>query len=171
MKPAAVSPELADLASAAAAADAGLAPPAGDTPGQQPDTMSAPVDPAKEWAQLPAMFGSLVSPFLPELRDVYTDAACRRWGEAMVPLAEKYGWNVNDFLAWLGPWIGVGMATWPLAVPTYQAVKSRRQAKPAEKPKPEAPAQSATVVQMPRQAEDPDLRDPTQTNRPPRPAE
>jgi len=171
MKAAAPS-ELEQLAGVAAAADRetlldsqGTAAPGEGAPGPAPAA-----DPAKEWAQFPALFGSVVGQAMPELLKVYSDEACLRWGAAMVPLADRYGWKPAEFMAWLGPWAGVALATWPLAVPTVQAIRARR-AQSAPTPATEtAQAATATIIPMPGAAnDDPDLRDPTQANKPPRP--
>jgi hypothetical protein len=74
---------------------------------------------AESWAFIPAMFGKIVAMALPELKDVYTEDACLAWGEAMVPVAEKYGWGdpaVSVEVALL-------IATVPLALPTGIAIK------------------------------------------------
>lgn len=164
-KPAETS-ELAQLGVAAAAADALADEPAAPA-GSPAQAMPAAPDPAMEWARFPALFGSIVGSVMPELAPVYSDAACRNWGEAMVPLAAKYGWSPSEFMKWLDPWVGLGLATWPLAVPTVQAIRARRSpGAPGGEVKPEP----SNVVKMPIVGADPDLRDPTQTNRPPRPA-
>ena len=77
---------------------------------------------AQEWASLPYLFGSIVGRALPELRAVYTEAACLEWGRAMVPIAHKYGWTVSGF----SPWLGLAGATWKLADPTIDAVRAAR---------------------------------------------
>lgn len=82
-----------------------------------------PVDPAETWAVLPAMIGSTLAIALPELRAVYTPEACRDWGAAMAPVADKYGWSADGLL---GPEIGLIAASLPFAVATFAAVKARR---------------------------------------------
>lgn len=95
---------------------------------------------AESWAFIPAMFGKVVSVALPELQDVYTEKACLNWGEAMVPVADKYGWT--------DPAVSVEMsliiATIPLALPTGIAVKKYLdQRKHAPMPN-DAPQESAS---------------------------
>src|SRR5581483_1164852 len=82
-------------------------------------------DPAKGWAQIPQIFGGILSRWFPELGPVYTEQQCLAWGTAMVPLAEKYGWNISAIFEWLGPWFGLALATEPLAVPTVLAIRAR----------------------------------------------
>lgn len=158
-----------DDAATAAALDAGLISSADSAPGSDAPQPAPAVDPVAAWAQFPALFGQIVAPALPELRDVFTERACNDWGRAMVPLAEKYNWSPGAFMEWLGPWVGVAFATWPLAYPTVQAIRARRKpadAVPADKV-PETPSNVVPMTAAP--AGDPELRDPTQANRPPRP--
>jgi hypothetical protein len=86
---------------------------------------------AKEWAGVPFVLGGLLSRALPELKEVYTEAACLDWGRATVPVARKYGWSLGRFNAEI-VWIG---ATWGMVAPAFDALKKRRaaDAKPKEK--------------------------------------
>jgi hypothetical protein len=79
---------------------------------------------AQGWAEIPKQFGAIVCMGLPELAPAYGDEPCLRWGEAMAALAKKYGWSFKS----IGPELGLALATVPLAVPTYLAVKARRAA-------------------------------------------
>ncbi len=113
-------------------ADAGAAPqpaPAADAPGAAP---AAPAfdraTEAKGWAQLPKAVGQVLAMALPELADVYNDRDCLAWGEAMADLAHEHGWSAKI----LGPWVGVALASVPFIVPTYMAVKMRRDPQFAE---------------------------------------
>ncbi|SRR6266446_2659013 len=96
-------------------------------------------DEAKEWAGFPYLFGRLLSPVMPELKEVYTEAACLEWGRRMVPVARKYTWTPGG----ASMWIGLGIATWKLGEPTVAAIKRKRaqndrtakpQAEPAREP-------------------------------------
>lgn len=98
----------------------------------------APVDPAETWAILPAMVGSTLAIALPELRPVYSPEACRAWGEAMAPVAEKYGWSADGLI---GPELGLVAASLPFVVATYAAIRAKR----AEVAKPEEEKPAATV--------------------------
>lgn len=107
-------PELDALAAETKAADAPAETAA-------PGTLIAPRSPAREWAEIPAMVGAgLVLP-MPELAPVYSDAACLQWGEAMVPVADKYGWTP----AKIWPEIRLLMATGAFLIPTVQAFRAR----------------------------------------------
>lgn len=133
--------ELQGMAADAAAADKAQAaePGASAAPGEA----AAPkLSAADEWAQVPAVFGRILSRFYPELEPVYSEKACAEWGRAMVPVAEKYGWTASRFFAWLGPWIGLAMASESLATPTYQALAARVRAARAAKAAPEGAAAS-----------------------------
>jgi hypothetical protein len=74
---------------------------------------------AESWAFIPAMFGKIVAMALPELKDVYSEDACFAWGEAMVPVAEKYGWGDPS----VSVEVTLLIATVPMAVPTALAIK------------------------------------------------
>lgn len=79
---------------------------------------------AKAWAVIPMTVGKVLSMFAPELQLVYTAEACKEWGEAMVPVAEKYGWNGPSNL----PELGLIISTASLALPTVVVVKMKIQA-------------------------------------------
>lgn len=76
---------------------------------------------AREWGMVAFMIGGALSMLAPELRQVYTEDACLAWGGAMVPVAEKYGWNGPGNV----PEIGLLIATAGLAVPSVIAVRGR----------------------------------------------
>lgn len=85
-------------------------------------------DDAAAWAMLPAMFGGVLASVLPELQPVYSDKACKQWGAAMVPVAQKYGWSPGAFL---GPEAALIGASLPFIIPTVAAIRARRAAPPA----------------------------------------
>lgn len=101
--------------------------------------------PAQEWAQVPAIFGRIVGRFYPEVNAIYSEKACDAWGASMVPVAERYGWTASKFFAWLGPWIGLAMATEALATPTYQVLAARVRSAREEAAK---AAESSTAAQQ-----------------------
>lgn len=84
---------------------------------------------AQAWAALVQSIGGMLSIIAPELRQVYTDDACMQWGRAVVPVAEKYGWNGPSSV----PELGLIMASVPLALPTgfilARRLKELREAK------------------------------------------
>lgn len=88
---------------------------------RSPGAPTVPADPAREWAEIPAAIGAGLSLVMPELANVYTDATCRAWGEAMLPIAEKYGWNPGR--AW--PWLRLLNASGVMLVPTALAFRAR----------------------------------------------
>lgn len=91
------------------------------------------IDPALAWAQIPKMFGSILSMALPELDQVYTDQRCYAWGSAMSAVADKYGWDAAETMSRYAPEIALVVATIPLAVPTVKAIKAAAdKAKPIE---------------------------------------
>src|SRR5437763_1350177 len=80
------------------------------------------IDPAEAWAEIPAAVGGILGMAMPELRAVYTPAACKEWGRAMHRLAVKRQWAADG----LPPEVGVIMASAGLLVPTVLAVKMRK---------------------------------------------
>lgn len=107
-------------------------------PGVAPDAVAAApvVDQAESWAVLPAIVGSTLAIAFPELRAVYSPEACHAWGAAMVPVANKYGWDA-DALA--GPEIGLLCASLPFVMGTVGAFKAKKaEAIKAEKATPAA---------------------------------
>lgn len=141
--------ELDELKGAALAADAPPAPPApppppaGSSPGAEAPAAAPQLSPAEDWAQVPAIFGRILGRWFPELDAIYTDQANLKWGESMLPLAEKYGWTSAKFFAWLGPWVGLAMATEALATPTFIALAARVKAAKEARAKAEAEAGAA----------------------------
>jgi hypothetical protein len=102
------------------------------------DAGPSPADPAETWAILPAMVGSTLAIALPELRAAYSPEACRAWGEAMVPVADKYGWSADGLI---GPELGLVAASLPFIVATFGAIRAKR----AELEKAAPPAPPAEV--------------------------
>ena len=102
-----------------------------------PGAPAIPANPAREWSEIPAAVGAGLSLVMPELAAVYSDAACLAWGEAMVPIAEKYGWHPGK--AW--PWLRLLNASGVLLVPTALAFRARiAAARQPEQPVPEPAA-------------------------------
>lgn len=98
----------------------------------QPDAPPG-IDPAQTWGQIPFMFGKVISMALPELAGVYNEQACYQWGVGMAAVSDKYGWDAGEVIGRFGPEIALAIASVPLVVPTYQAIKARREAKEREK--------------------------------------
>ncbi|MCX7289726.1 hypothetical protein [Janthinobacterium sp.] len=90
------------------------------------------IDPAQTWGQIPFMLGKVLSMALPELAGVYNEQACYQWGVGMAAVSEKYGWDAGEVIGRFGPEIALAVASVPLVVPTYQAIKARREAKERE---------------------------------------
>jgi hypothetical protein len=131
------------LAAETKAADAEPIPPAesATATGAALAAPAGPADLAREWAELPAAVGAGLSLLAPELSQVYTDAACLKWGKAMVPIAARYGWTPGKW--W--PWLELIVATGALLGPTVMVFRARiaqaqQAAAEASQPKPDAPA-------------------------------
>lgn len=87
------------------------------------------IDPAQTWGQIPFMLGKVITMGLPELAGVYNEQACYQWGLGMAAVSDKYGWDAGETLSRFGPEIALVMASVPLVVPTFQAIKARREEK------------------------------------------
>ncbi len=92
------------------------------------------------------MFGGVLAGWFPELEQVYTEAACEKWGAAFAKIAERKGWKVAEFLAWLGPWVPVGLASQALLVPTVRVIKARIDELKAERAAKAAEEQPGTAT-------------------------
>lgn len=79
----------------------------------------------EQWAMVPAMIGAALAMALPDLKEVYSESACRAWGDAMVPVAEKYGWNADALAC---PEVGLLCASLPLLMGTVGAVQKHKAA-------------------------------------------
>lgn len=90
------------------------------------------IDPAQTWGQIPFMFGKVLSMAMPELAGVYTEEKCYQWGVGMAAVSGKYGWDAGEVIGRFGPEIALAVASVPLVVPTFQAIKARREAKERE---------------------------------------
>ncbi|WP_426079284.1 hypothetical protein [Janthinobacterium sp. PSPC3-1] len=106
------------------------------------------IDPAQTWAQIPLMFGRLISMAMPELHGVYTPDKCLAWGQGMAAVADKYDWDAGATIARFGPEIALCVASVPLVLPTVAAIRARQAAK-AE----------AAEAQQPEKDIDPDTGD------------
>lgn len=76
---------------------------------------------AREWGAIAYMIGGALSMLAPELKAVYTETACMKWGESVVPVAQKYGWDGPGGV----PEIGLLIATAGLAVPSYLVIRAK----------------------------------------------
>lgn len=76
---------------------------------------------AREWGAIAFMIGGAVGMFVPEVKPIYTEDACLNWGRAMMPVAEKRGWNSPSAL----PELGLLIATMGMVVPTVMLVRAK----------------------------------------------
>ncbi|HEV6967424.1 hypothetical protein [Roseateles sp.] len=74
---------------------------------------------AREWGSIVFMVGRALCMVAPELKAVYTEEACLQWGESVVPVAQKYGWDGPGAV----PEIGLAISTLGLAVPSYLVIR------------------------------------------------
>ena len=82
------------------------------------------VDQAEVWAQIPAALGGLLAMAMPELRDVYTQEACKGWGQGMAAVSDKYGWDAGETIGKWTPEFMLVAASLPLIVPTVRVFKA-----------------------------------------------
>lgn len=132
---------------AEAAAD--LPPP--DVATEEAPPAAAPLDPAQEWEiaiKLAIMLAAPMAPFLPT---IYTEETIGHLARAIVPVADKYGWNTGGLLERFGPEIGLAMIAGPLVLRTSQAWQAYRESLRAAKAKPveEADGRQATPAASP----------------------
>ncbi|MFZ6686415.1 hypothetical protein ACO0K0_01560 [Undibacterium sp. SXout11W] len=92
--------------------------------------------PGEAWAMIPMTLGMFASKILPELEGVFTPDACAKWGDAMALVSQKHGWDAGETISKWAPECALVMATVPIALPTYQAIKMRKVAADAAKRKP-----------------------------------
>lgn len=76
---------------------------------------------ASEWGMIAYTIGGALGMLAPELRQVYTEESCLKWGRAVVPVSEKYGWGAPANV----PELGLLLCTAGLAVPSILAVRQR----------------------------------------------
>ncbi len=102
------------------------------------------VDEAAQWEGVMTMIVTMAAPILPTIAAKYPPITCKAIGEAMVPVAEKYGWQAGTFppeitllILIVAPWSGEIIA----------AVKSRRTKQPPPEKtvtsEPESPVETA----------------------------
>lgn len=85
------------------------------------EAVSQGAEQAREWGAIAYMIGGALGMMAPELKAVYTESACMKWGEAVVPVAQKYGWDGPGGV----PEIGLLIATAGLAVPSYLVIRMK----------------------------------------------
>ena len=82
------------------------------------------------WADVPKLIGAGLVQMLPELAPVYSDDACKAWGQAADKVARKYGWDGGG----LPPEASLLICTAMFVIPTVGAVKARKAAALEAKP-------------------------------------
>lgn len=127
--------ELDQLATAAAAVD-NMAEAGADMPAAAPE--APPVDPAAEVAALLSVVAGILSPLFPCLPGIYSEATCRKLGEAAAPVLAKYDVSVGGMFDRWGAEITLAAVALPVAIATAQGVKAdmaaRRKKAAADKP-------------------------------------
>jgi hypothetical protein len=76
---------------------------------------------ARSWGVIAYMVGNSLAMLAPELKSIYTEDACLNWGRAMMPVAEKRGWNAPSSL----PELGLFIATASMVMPTVIIVRAK----------------------------------------------
>ena len=90
-----------------------------------PDPVDLTAAKAAEWFIVPKTLAWAITAIFPELAPHYSDAKCMELATAIVPVAEKYGWEgVGD-----APELGLLVGTAFFCMPAYQVHKARQAAK------------------------------------------
>jgi len=122
-----------------------------EAPGAEPGQPAAPEGPDKV-AEAKAVFSmvvALASPLLPYLPSIYTEERLEMLAGAYVPVAEKHGWDMGEFLAgWSAEIALVGVAA-PLAIQTMQAHRAHAAALAASRAKAVEEVKEAKQPAMP----------------------
>lgn len=137
-----MSEDLQALEAQAAAIDAEAAAP--DVAAAEPEAVR--VDLAAELAALLQTAAGILVPAFPCLATIYTEATCKRLGDAAAPVMDKYGWSVGGLFDRWGAEITLAAVALPVALATAQGVKADLAAKrkpPEPEPNPPAPPTDA----------------------------
>lgn len=118
-----------DLHAQAAAEEAAPAPAAAPMEGE---FQAARPDPVKEWADTLGLVVAILTPALPFLPGIYTDTARQALATAIVPVCEKYGFDLHDSLGKWAPEIGLALVAGPLAVATVKEFRAFRREQAAQ---------------------------------------
>lgn len=113
--------ELQELANEAAAVDLENAP--APLPGTTEEIPKAPVDYNDQCLDLINFTSDMFVPLYPRLADVYTREVKNKLAEGWGPVMQKYNLSLDIIFGKYGCWFGATMATIPLIMPTYQAIK------------------------------------------------
>lgn len=106
----------------------------------EPEIEAAPaVDVAAEVSALLLTVAGLLTPMFPSLGPIYTEATCRRLGEAAAPVMDKYGLSVGGLFERWGAEITLAATALPVALASWQGIKADLAARSA-KPVPDEPA-------------------------------
>lgn len=102
-----------------------------------PDPADLAAERAAEWFIVPKTLAWAITAVFPELAPHYTDEKCQELANAIVPVADKYGWSgIGN-----SPELALAMGTVFFCLPAYTAHKGRQAERAriqAEKEKPRA---------------------------------
>jgi hypothetical protein len=90
-----------------------------------PDPNVELMEKAKNWFIIPKTLAWAITAVLPETAPAYTDDRCMELAKAIVPVADKYGWNGLDD----SPELMLLMGSAMFCAPGYLAYKARQNAK------------------------------------------
>lgn len=111
-----------------------------------PDPAAQAAEKAAEWFIVPKTMAWAITAVFPELAPHYTDDKCMELANAIVPVADKYGWSgVGN-----SPELALAMGTAFFCMPAIQAHRHRQAEKArikAETDKPRAVGEPALKVQ------------------------
>jgi hypothetical protein len=95
----------------------------GPTPEQQAEQQQQQTieDGAREWGAIMYMVGGGRAMLAPERKAVYTEDRCLAWGQTVMPVAEKYGWDQPGSI----PELGLVISTLGFAVPSVMIIRHK----------------------------------------------
>lgn len=135
--------ELEALESQAVAVDAQTA---ANDPAAPTEPQAVKLDSAAEVAALLQTLAALLAPAFPSLATIYTEATCKRLGEAAAPVMDKYSLSVGGLFEKWGAEITLALAALPVGVATVAGIKADLAARRAP-PAPDEGAGQGTYAQ------------------------
>lgn len=114
-------------------------PPAADAPEAAAHDLPA------EVAALLQTTAAMLAPMFPSLAKVYTEETCRSLGVAAAPVMQKYGLTVGGIFDRWGAEITLAATALPVAVATYEGVRSDLAARKKTESPAAAPSQPASA--------------------------
>lgn len=109
-----------------------------------PDPVDLTAEKAAQWAIIPQTLAWAITAVFPETAPAYTPEKCMELANAIVPVADKYGWNGPGN----SPELGLVLASAFFSMPAYMAYKTRQAAKAEAEAKKEPKIEGAEPLQV-----------------------